>query len=62
MCTIETVQERQKRLQWQCRRGMLEIDILLKRYLSTCYLQAGEEGQRVFEALLSENDQNLFLW
>lgn len=59
---LETIELKKKRLQWQCRRGMLEIDLLLKRYLSETYLHADENEQEVFESLLSENDQQLFLW
>ena len=51
-----------KQLQWQCRRGMLEVDILLKRYLNEFYEQASAEEQACFEALLKENDQCLFEW
>lgn len=51
-----------KQLQWQCRRGMLEIDIFLKRYLSMSYVQASPEEQAVFEAFLTENDQEIFFW
>ena len=51
-----------KQLQWQCRRGMLEIDLLLNRYLSAHYPHISVDEQATFEALLSENDQNLFLW
>ncbi len=62
MSKIETPLEKQKRLQWQCRRGMLEIDLLLKRYLSGGYVKADEDEQTAFESLLTENDQQLFLW
>ena len=51
-----------KQLQWQCRRGMLEVDILLKRYLNEVYEQASAEEQACFEVLLKENDQSLFEW
>ncbi len=54
--------DKKKRLEWQCRRGMLEIDIVLKRYLSNKYMQASPDKQQAFESLLSENDQQLFLW
>ena len=62
MSTIEAVEIKKKQLQWQCRRGMLEIDLILKRYLSNSYLEAGESEQALFESLLTENDQQLFLW
>lgn len=62
MSTLETAKMKQKKLQWQCRRGMLEIDLVLKRYLSESYLKADENEKTIFEALLIENDQQLFLW
>lgn len=51
-----------KRLQWQCRRGMLEVDLMVKRYLAEDYAEASESEQACFEALLTQNDQSLFDW
>ena len=51
-----------KHLRWQCRRGMLEVDLLVMRYLEQCYEQASEAEQACFELLLQENDQRLFDW
>ncbi len=49
-----------RRLQWRCRRGLLELDIVLDRFVKTHY--AGLDGsQRVaFEALLDMPDT--LLW
>ncbi|MES2204974.1 MAG: succinate dehydrogenase assembly factor 2 [Pseudomonadota bacterium] len=62
MHNLEAAELKKKQLQWQCRRGMLENDFILKRYLSNSYLQADETEQALFESLLLENDQKLFLW
>lgn len=62
MPSLNTDKDKIKRLQWQCRRGMLEIDLLLKRYLSNGYVEADEVEQALFESLLTINDQQLFLW
>jgi antitoxin CptB len=62
MPTFETTEEKKKRLQWQCRRGMLENDLPLRRYLSTSYLDADPTEQDIFESFLAENDQQMFLW
>lgn len=51
-----------KRLRWQCRRGMLEVDLILMRYVEQRYTQAPEAEQACFERLLQENDQRLFDW
>ncbi len=48
------------RLKWQCRRGTLELDIMLERYLSQCYCHASEAEQSLFLALLDLEDKELF--
>lgn len=50
------------RLRWACRRGMLELDILLERYLDKRYEHASSEEQVLFQALLACQDQELFEW
>ena len=62
MPNLEAAELKKKQLQWQCRRGMLENDFILKRYLSESYIKAEEAEQVLFESLLTENDQQLFLW
>ena len=62
MCNIEAIKEKKKQLRWQCRRGMLEIDLLLDRYLSNSYDKASQSERQLFDQFLSENDQQLFVW
>lgn len=64
MYTLESDAMKKKILQlrWQCRRGMLEIDIVLSRYLSESYEKSSLIERALFESLLTENDQKLFLW
>ncbi len=50
------------RLRWSCRRGMLELDVLLGNFLEEVYVSLNEEEQLQFVQLLSENDQDLFMW
>lgn len=50
------------RLRWACRRGMLELDILLGAFLEEAYPALKLNDKDVFVRLLSENDQNLFVW
>lgn len=53
----------QKRhLIWACRRGMLELDIILNRYLENHYEQASLEEQGAFRKLLTYQDPELFKW
>lgn len=48
------------RLAWQCRRGMLELDLLLQGFLENGYEQLDESGRDAFERLLKTQDQTLF--
>jgi len=50
------------RLRWACRRGMLELDVLLGVFLEEAYSKLPREQQEQFEQLLSCNDQELFEW
>jgi len=50
------------RLRWACRRGMLELDVLLGNFLEEVYTNLEKEDQHIFVRLLSENDQDLFMW
>ncbi len=47
-------------LRWQCRRGMLELDILLNTFLDRKYSQLNETQHQVFTRLLQYPDQTLF--
>jgi len=47
------------RLTWQCRRGSLELDLLLKNYLETSYLSSSESEKSRFEELLNLDDNDL---
>ena len=50
------------RLRWQCRRGMLELDEILIRYLDEQYLQSDAEMQQAFVELLAVEDPILNRW
>ncbi|MGR9052635.1 MAG: FAD assembly factor SdhE [Gammaproteobacteria bacterium] len=47
------------RLRWQCRRGTLEMDILLERYLDQRFESAAAEEQAAFIELLRLEDSQL---
>lgn len=47
------------KLKWQCRRGTLELDILLTRYLDSSYLQADDIERQHFMKLLDLQDPEL---
>ena len=47
------------RIKWNCRRGLLELDLLLERFLER-HLSALDEGQmEVFKELLAYEDNDL---
>ncbi len=54
--------ERQAKLKWNCRRGMLELDIILGKFLNECFHNLSENDKNDFERLLSCQDQDLFNW
>ncbi|OAI17838.1 hypothetical protein A1359_05550 [Methylomonas lenta] len=47
------------RLRWRCRRGTLELDLLLIRYLENVYLAAEAKEKQVFLQLLELEDTDL---
>ena len=49
----------QRKLRWQCRRGMRELDVLLQRYLDLRYAHADDAEKAAFHAVLSLADPEL---
>ncbi len=52
--------KRLERLRWRSRRGLLELDIVLGRFIDTHYLQLNEPEQQTFEELLDMPDTTLW--
>ncbi len=46
-------------LYWQCRRGSLELDLLLKNYLENNYSDATQQKRQHFAELLKLEDDEL---
>ena len=59
---MKTLQEKLKRLRWQCRRGMLELDLVLLTFLDKNYLNLSTADQELFEQLLTYSDQELYCY
>lgn len=60
---LPLVDEREfRRLRWQCRRGMLELDHLLNRFLDIGYAQLTETEREIFNRLLAQQDTFLSDW
>lgn len=51
-----------KRLSWQCRRGIKEVEVLLAPFFERHFLELSEEDQKIFVALLEEQDVEMFEW
>ena len=47
------------KLRWRCRRGTLELDLILLRYLENSYLTASPTEQKTFLQLLALEDTDL---
>lgn len=46
-------------LQWRCRRGTLELDLLMMRYLKEVYPSVPADQQQAFQRLLDFSDDLL---
>ncbi len=49
-----------ERVRWRCRRGMLELDIILSRFVERQYAGLDEAGRGAFDALLDMPDAELW--
>ncbi len=47
------------KLLWRCRRGVKELDVVLTRYLETCYDAADAADKQAFEYLLECQDPDI---
>ena len=47
------------RIRWRCRRGLLELDLVLQRFVERHYPELTAEQKRAFEDLLEEPDNDL---
>jgi len=50
------------RLRWKCRRGMLELDLLLREFLDSGYGGLDETQRRCFDRILDYPDAVLLEW
>jgi antitoxin CptB len=48
-----------RKLQWRCRRGMKELDLLLVRYLNTHHFDAPAAQRQAFEQFLELPDPEI---
>ena len=57
-----TADDEVAQLRWQCRRGMLELDYVLERYLETHYRNVDSNERALFRELLTAQDPELQAW
>ncbi len=50
------------RLTWHCRRGMLELDLILNQFLESQLDSLDAAQIKQFESLLEHTDPELFAW
>lgn len=50
------------RLRWQCRRGSLELDLVLNNYLSVHYAAAADAERAAFARLVRAADEEIAAW
>jgi len=51
-----------RRLTWHSRRGMLELDVLLKPFIEEAYRGLPADDQKRYKDLLDCEDADLFTW
>ena len=52
----------EKRLRWHCRRGMLELDLLLLPFFDAQFSTLSGDDQAAFEELLTHTDPEIHSW
>lgn len=50
------------KIRWKCRRGMLELDMVLERYFRESVIGMSDEDKRLFYDFLDTSDQTLLHW
>ncbi|CAA0080652.1 FAD assembly factor SdhE [Zhongshania aliphaticivorans] len=51
-----------KRIRWACRRGMLELDLVMVPYVEHRFRDLDADNQQRFINLLESEDTDLFMW
>ena len=51
-----------QQLHWACRRGMLELDVLLGNFLKEAYSSLTPTDRLLFQELLTQPDPVIFEW
>ena len=54
--------EKRSKVQWRCRRGMRELDLLFQSFLAERYESLSEAERATFDQLLDYPDQDILAW
>lgn len=54
--------EEKARLKWSCRRGMLELDLILNSFLEKGFNSLSTQQMSSFKSLLTHTDPELYAW
>ncbi|MGO1296553.1 succinate dehydrogenase assembly factor 2 [Vibrio palustris] len=54
--------EQKARIKWGCRRGMLELDVVMMPFFDECFESLTLDEQDNFVSLLECDDPDLFQW
>lgn len=54
--------QKKSKLTWRCRRGMLELDLLLNRFLSGALELLSEKDYDLLEIYLTAPDPDIYAW
>ena len=55
-----SIEEESRRLRWRCRRGLLELDIVLQGFIDHGYVALSEAQLQAFDGLLDMPDNDLW--
>lgn len=51
-----------QKIRWKCRRGMLELDIILERFFLNGFFKLSLQEQQAFNRFLDHSDPDLYDW
>lgn len=61
MLNAENIRDaEQRRLAWRCRRGMLELDIVLQRFMAQCFNELTLDELNAFDGMLELPDNEFW--
>ncbi|WP_338521620.1 succinate dehydrogenase assembly factor 2 [Candidatus Legionella polyplacis] len=56
------LEKRYRKIKWRCRRGILELDLILRKFINNKIFLLSKKQLFFFEMLINYDDQVLFDW